>query len=258
MGAGFWLMKNIAACIFLNRRKLRAIKIFAKLENARLCAGTEKKRRARKRGGVLFFAAFFPNCYNAAVIDFRNPKFLGGGWTARGVAPGRRVAAFAGRSNAGKSSALNALCGGRFARAAKAPGRTRMINLFALAGGHALADLPGYGYAKVSREERRDWGENIARFLREPCIAGAVLVADARRGVGESDMQFLALADGLPVLLLLNKSDKLGRNELRRRVLETEKMLAEVAPHVFAMPFSALKKNGVGEARAAVAKLLEE
>ncbi len=192
--------------------------------------------------------------YNAAAMNFCNPRFLRSGWTAADAAP---AVVFAGRSNAGKSSALNALCGGRFARAAKAPGRTRMINLFELAGGRVFADLPGYGYAAVSRGERRLWGARITRFLRAPQIVGAVLVADCRRGLGERDAALLALADGLPALVLMNKIDKLNRDRARRCVVDAREQLAEYAPSARALPFSALKKDGVCEAREIIAGFFE-
>ncbi|MBE8158718.1 MAG: ribosome biogenesis GTP-binding protein YsxC, partial [Betaproteobacteria bacterium] len=160
-----------------------------------------------------------------------------------------------GRSNAGKSSALNALCGGRFARAAKAPGRTRMINLFQLRGGNVLADLPGYGYAKVARAEQKMWGEKISLFLREPEVGGVVLVADARRGLMENDFSLLALAAHLPALVLLNKSDKLNRADMRQCAEKTRRALGDFS-QIAVLPFSALKKTGTAEARAAVAALL--
>lgn len=204
------------------------------------------------RTGIITHARFFIR-YNAAVLDFRNPVFLRAGWTAGKIAPDARIIAFAGRSNAGKSSVLNALCGGRFARAAKTPGRTRMINLFQLRGGHLLADLPGYGYAKVSRPEQNVWRDKIPRFLRGPKIGGVVLVADARRGLLENDFALLSLAQNAPALVLLNKSDKLNRAEMRRCADNTRRALDAFSVNIAAQPFSALKKTGAKEARAAIA-----
>lgn len=156
---------------------------------------------------------------------------------------------FAGRSNSGKSSAINALCGGRYARVAKTPGRTRLINLFRLGGGNpaaTLADLPGYGYAVASKSERRGWEARITRFLRRADIRCLVLVADCRRGIGELDRQLLSLCapTRTPVLLLLNKADKLSRQAQRAAAGEAGSAVA--APVVL---FSALKKTGVAEAR---------
>ena len=174
-----------------------------------------------------------------------------------GVSPGGRAVAFAGRSNAGKSSALNALCGGRFARAAKTPGRTRTINLFELTNGHLLADLPGYGYASVSQDERRPWGARIGQFLRAPQIAGAVLVVDCRRGLDQRDIAFLQMLDAAPALLLLNKTDKLNRSQTRKCLEDTRLILADF-PQAQVIAFSALKKTGAQEARKIIAGFLEK
>ena len=117
-----------------------------------------------------------------------------------------------------------------------------MINLFQLRGGNLLADLPGYGYAKVPREEQKEWGAKITRFLCGPKIGGVVLVADARRGLMASDFSLLALAEGLPALVLLNKSDKLNRAQIRQCAEKTRQTLAAISPQIAAEPFSALKK----------------
>lgn len=128
-----------------------------------------------------------------------------------------------------------------------------MINLFELAGGQMFADLPGYGYAAVSRGEKRHWGANITRFLADPEIAGAVLVVDCRRGLGEKDMALLELVGGLPALVLMNKTDKLNRTKTRDCVVNARAELAEFSPSALVLPFSATKKNGVDEAREIIA-----
>ena len=155
--------------------------------------------------------------------------------------------AFCGRSNAGKSSVLNRLAGAkRLARVSKTPGRTRLINFFAVAGGGRLVDLPGYGYAKVSQTMRGQWRQAIDSYLsNRPNLAAIVLIMDARRPLQPFDSQMLewAQAANMPLLALLNKSDKLKRGAQRA----AERELAEqVALHenVEALLFSA--QTGLG------------
>ena len=186
-------------------------------------------------------------------MNFSNPRFLRSGWNADGIS--ERIIVFAGRSNAGKSSAINALCGGRFARAAKTPGRTRMINLFALSNGYVLADLPGYGYAAGPRTDSDSWGAHITEFLHAPQIGGAVLVIDCRRGLQQKDGALLALVAGLPTLILINKTDKLGRAELHRQKQTIQTAVRDL-PLVCTQIFSARTKIGVPEARIAIANML--
>ena len=128
-----------------------------------------------------------------------------------------------------------------------------MINLFALAGGHVLADLPGYGYAAVSREEQKMWGERIVKFLHEPQIAGAVLIVDCRRGIGDKDAALLRIVRQTPALVLMNKTDKLNRAAVQKCMADARDCLAGIAPAARVLPFSALKKNGVEDARETIA-----
>ena len=125
--------------------------------------------------------------------------------------------AFAGRSNSGKSSAINALTGRRaLARVSKTPGRTRQINFFEVDPDRRLVDLPGYGYAKVSQSEKRLWSRLVERYLHSrESLAGIVLIADARRGLTAADLLLLDAADEVqvPVHLVLTKADKLNRRE---------------------------------------------
>ena len=173
-----------------------------------------------------------------------------------GFPPATDAIAFAGRSNAGKSSALNALCGGRYARVARTPGRTRAVNLFQLRNGGILADLPGYGYAVVAKAEQKQWGHKLLRFMESPQLRGLVLIVDCRRGLQEKDYQLLQLTKHLPSLVLLSKADKLNRTNLSeamktaRQNLETAKLTADI------LAFSALKKTGIVAARATAADLL--
>ena len=163
-------------------------------------------------------------------LDFRHTRFLTSAANPGGL-PGDngREVAFAGRSNAGKSSALNAITGvGGLARVSKTPGRTRLLNVFSLEGGMRLVDLPGYGYAKVPEAERIKWGEMVESYLggRES-LAGLMLVMDIRHPLTDFDLQMLGFAADLrlPVHVLLSKADKLGRGAAAKSLAETRKGL---------------------------------
>lgn len=124
--------------------------------------------------------------------------------------------AFAGRSNAGKSSAINALTGRNgLARTSKLPGRTRLLNYFELAPNQRIVDLPGYGYAEVSAAERKIWVPLIDALRERESLAGLMLIIDARRGVRDEDLELVAWADPArrPVHVLLTKVDKLNQQE---------------------------------------------
>jgi GTP-binding protein len=124
--------------------------------------------------------------------------------------------AFAGRSNAGKSSAINALTGRHgLARTSKLPGRTRLLNYFELAPNQRIVDLPGYGYAEVSAAERKIWVPLIDALRERESLAGLMLIIDARRGVRDEDRELVAWADPArrPVHVLLTKVDKLNQQE---------------------------------------------
>lgn len=168
--------------------------------------------------------------------------------------------AFAGRSNAGKSSAINALADqGGLARTSKTPGRTQQLVVFALPDGRRLIDLPGYGYAKVPPSLRQHWKQEIDAYLRNrESLRGLVLIADIRHAPAAFDRQMLAFcaAIELPCLLLLSKADKLSRAQVRTRQREVESEIAKEGGRVQLIPFSATAATGVQEARAAVAGLL--
>jgi len=172
--------------------------------------------------------------------------------------------AFAGRSNAGKSSAINALANQtRLAFASRTPGRTQQINFFSLPGGALLADLPGYGYAAVPRALKRHWQAFVANYLatRQSLVA-LVLIVDARRGLVDLDRDLLAafLPSGRPVLLLATKMDKLGRQAQREARTAIERALVESfgtqATLVRVVAFSATDRLGVADAEQALAPLL--
>ncbi|HEY7944533.1 MAG TPA: ribosome biogenesis GTP-binding protein YihA/YsxC [Casimicrobiaceae bacterium] len=168
--------------------------------------------------------------------------------------------AFAGRSNAGKSSAINALAQRtRLAFVSKTPGRTQNINFFRLVSGALLADLPGYGYAEVPAAMRRHWQQFLARYLGERVpLAGLVLVMDARRPMTELDRQMLDwfLPTLRPTHILLTKADKFGAAEQRRILAAVRRSLGEhYAAHgdrISVQLFSATRKLGIEEAEGAV------
>ena len=165
--------------------------------------------------------------------------------------------AFAGRSNAGKSSALNAITGRKdLARTSKTPGRTQLINFFTLNGQQRLADLPGYGYAKVPEKMRDHWRQLLSRYVEtRASLTGVVVVMDSRHPLTEFDWQMLEWtgAQNLPVHLLLTKADKLGRGESMATI---KKVRSAVGEGVTAQLFSAVTKTGVDEARKEVLKML--
>jgi GTP-binding protein len=169
--------------------------------------------------------------------------------------------AFAGRSNAGKSSAINALSGqAKLARTSATPGRTQQLVVFALADGRRLIDLPGYGYAKVPVALRDHWRQAIDAYLRRrQCLRGLVLISDIRHALTEFDRQMLAFCAtrGLPCLVLLSKADKLSRAQARTRQREVDGAIAAHGWPGATIAFSATTGAGVAEARAAVMALLE-
>ena len=165
---------------------------------------------------------------------------------------GREVA-FAGRSNAGKSTALNALCHqNSLARTSKTPGRTQQLVYFEVTQLRYLVDLPGYGYAKVPEALRVHWQEFINRYFQvRQSLAGLVVVMDVRHPLREYDLQMLeyAKARGLPAHCLLTKSDKLGRGEQSKTLLAVRKQLGDVAS---VQLYSGDTRIGVDEARKVV------
>ncbi len=192
------------------------------------------------------------------MAQFPNAEFLTSAWQPRQFPTdtGAEVA-FAGRSNAGKSSALNAITGRKdLARTSKTPGRTQLINFFTLDADRRLADLPGYGYAKVPEQMKRHWQELLTRYVEaRASLVGLVIVMDARRPLTDFDLQMLdwTQAHGLPTHLLLTKADKLSRNEAAATQRRVKASLAEGDT---AQLFSAVSKLGVDEARKRVLEML--
>ncbi len=171
--------------------------------------------------------------------------------------------AFAGRSNVGKSSLLNALTNRKgLARASNTPGRTREINYFELGGAMRLVDLPGYGFAKVSKEEIKRWTALTRDFLRgRASLRRVCLLIDARRGLKESDEDIMSMLDESAVnyQIVLTKSDKIKPTALTGLLAATaERIVRRPAAHPFVMPTSSETGAGLKELRAELAQLLEQ
>ena len=164
--------------------------------------------------------------------------------------------AFAGRSNAGKSSALNTLVGhDRLAFVSKTPGRTQLMNYFGLGAGRFLVDLPGYGYAKIAKHARRPWGKLLGEYLHvRPMLAGLVLVMDIRHPLADLDRTLFEwfYPTGKPVHVLLSKSDKLSRSQAMTVLREVSSELSSHSSNWTAQLFSSLKRTGLDEAEAVI------
>ncbi len=183
--------------------------------------------------------------------QFRGVSFMLGAVEMRGMPPDIGVeVAFAGRSNAGKSSAINALTGTRaLARTSKAPGRTREINFFRIDDERRLVDLPGYGFARVSEATKAAWARLVSGYLAERhCLRGVVQLMDVRHPFTPLDRQLIewCRGAGLPIHVVLTKSDKLGRGKAsstlaaaRREALEWQAVSVQL--------FSATQRSGVEE-----------
>lgn len=159
--------------------------------------------------------------------------------------------AFVGRSNSGKSSAINVVTGARkLARVSKTPGRTQLVNFFEFGPKRRIVDLPGYGFAKVAPSVRRGWRQLLEGYLGERGnLRGLVVTLDIRRGVTELDRTMLEWAEslGLPLLLLLTKADKVSRNEAAKQRKFVER---EAPPGAVLTVFSALTGQGAEDVRA--------
>lgn len=192
---------------------------------------------------------------------FRNAQFEISIAKSSGLPPpdGAEIA-FAGRSNAGKSSAINTLAGHtRLAYVSKTPGRTQLINFFRLNCGAALVDLPGYGYAKVPESVRKQWQGLLENYLRSrENLVGLVLIMDARHPLTPLDQQMIGwfAPSGRPIHILLTKSDKLSRNQASAARAFVQRELSGMAGQVSVQLFSSLKKLGADEVEAVVSRWL--
>jgi len=168
--------------------------------------------------------------------------------------------AFVGRSNTGKSSALNALAGSQLAFVSKTPGRTRLINFYALGSERFIVDLPGYGYARVPEATRASWEKLLGGYLqtRAP-LCGLALVMDVRHPLTELDQRMLGwfCPTGKPVHVLLTKADKLSRESAQKVLHRVEGEIGAFAPNASVQLFSSLKKSGLEEAQAVLLRWLD-
>jgi GTP-binding protein len=186
-------------------------------------------------------------------------KFLTSAAEANQLAPdtGREIA-FAGRSNSGKSTAINAIAQrSGLARVSRTPGRTQLINFFELAPERRLVDLPGYGFAKVPERVRLKWLQLMEHYFNvRESLVGLILIVDSRRGLGEQDAVMLEwlLARDRQAHVLLSKSDKLNRRDSQRVLQETKEACADTA--VTTQLFSAHGKKGIEEVQAVMDKWL--
>lgn len=157
--------------------------------------------------------------------------------------------AFAGRSNAGKSTTLNKICRRKnLARTSKTPGRTQLINYFEMSNGARLIDLPGYGYAKAPISQKKQWGKLIEYYIQNsPTLNGLVIVMDSRHPMKEGDIQMIQWCEhcNLPMILLLNKIDKLKNSAAARSLQSVKKSVAELSISSTVIPFSASKGTGL-------------
>jgi len=160
--------------------------------------------------------------------------------------------AFAGRSNAGKSSALNTLTNQRgLARTSKTPGRTQLINVFEIAENKRLIDLPGYGFAKVPLEMKLKWQKALGEYLeKRECLKGLVVLMDIRHPLKDLDKDLIqwAVDSELPILALLTKCDKLSQGQRSTEVLKVKKVLKEHNADITVQAFSSLKRTGSDQA----------
>ena len=189
-------------------------------------------------------------------INFARIEFLCSAPSTRQCPPDEGLeVAFAGRSNAGKSSAINCLTNNaKLARTSKTPGRTQLINFFSLSEQQRLVDLPGYGFAKVPKAMKKEWDQNLAEYLQtRKALQGLIILMDVRHPLQPYDQQMVlwACESELPVHLLLTKADKLKKGPAQNSLLQVRKQLREqnLDDRVSTQLFSSLKKQGLDELR---------
>ena len=170
--------------------------------------------------------------------------------------------AFAGRSNAGKSSALNTLTNQRsLARTSKTPGRTQLLNVFEIEEGKRLIDLPGYGFAKVPLEMKKKWQKALGEYLeKRDSLKGLVVLMDIRHPLKDLDMDLIEWAadSDLPTLVLLTKCDKLSQGKRSAEVLAVKKKLNSLNADIKVQAFSSLKRTGAEQADKVICDWLEQ
>ena len=183
---------------------------------------------------------------------FNNAKFIGSYPNTEDLpADQGSEIAFCGRSNCGKSSILNALTNNKkLAKTSKTPGRTQSINVFEIKSNSEfkIIDLPGYGYAKVSKKMRASWGQEIEKYLMpRRCLSALCIIMDIRHPLKEDDESLIDWCESkdLPMILLLNKADKLSKSQIAQTVSKATKELNKLSTKHFIIPVSATKKTGI-------------
>ena len=200
------------------------------------------------------------NGAQAKAMNFNKAEFVTSAATLSACPDGSLAeVAFAGRSNAGKSSAINTITGqSRLARISKTPGRTQLINFFSLGDQKHLVDLPGYGFAKVPLSVKEKWQRELEKYLRKrDALAGLVLLSDIRHPLKEFDRMMIdwSVQSELPLHILLTKADKLKRGAAKNTLLSVQQELQSL-DNVSVQLFSSLKLSGVKEARAKLSQWL--
>lgn len=193
---------------------------------------------------------------------YHQAKFMNSSPSLKDTPPdvGKEIA-FAGRSNAGKSSAINTLTRqNSLARTSKTPGRTQMLNFFEINGQQRFVDLPGYGYAKVPLDIKNKWHQLMEIYLTQrKSLCAIVLVMDVRHPLTDFDWQMIEWCQhtGLPLHLLLSKADKLTYGAAKNTLLQVQRELKDINIPLTAQLFSALKKTGIDEVHQALDELFE-
>ena len=180
-------------------------------------------------------------------ISFRQAKYLTSAFELSQLVPDEGMEiAFAGRSNAGKSSAINCLTQQKgLCKTSKTPGRTQLINFFALDDQRRLVDLPGYGFAKVPKKMRSHWDKVLSAYLlQREALKGLVIVVDIRRGISALDQGLINMVGStIPVHILLTKSDKLSRSLVKKEIMRTEQLMNQTQYSVSSL--STLNRQGL-------------
>ncbi len=192
-------------------------------------------------------------------ISFRQAKFITSAFELSQMLPDEGMeVAFAGRSNAGKSSAINCLTQQKgLCKTSKTPGRTQLINFFALDEKRKLVDLPGYGFAKVPKKIRNHWDQVLSTYLlQRDALKGLVIVVDIRRGISDLDWALIDMVGlKLPLHILLTKSDKLSRSAVKAEILKTREALDADRHSVSSL--SNLNRQGLDQLELRCAEWLE-
>lgn len=189
---------------------------------------------------------------DAKANPFRNARYLMGAAKLNQLPPDEGVeVAFAGRSNAGKSTALNAITDQKsLAKTSKTPGRTQLINLFRLDDQSRITDLPGYGFAKVAKSVKEQWQKTLSTYLQKRnCLQALIIFMDIRHPLKETDKQMIqwAVSAQLPVHVVLSKADKLKSGARKTALMNVNKHLARISDNISSQVFSATNKIGLDE-----------